>query len=78
MVPSCTEMETTGNHAQKGSKSELLGKLTSFEEEFQRDMITLLSTYSGKINKHMVDLSVEVIDLQDKLLVQQRLVINCL
>ena len=63
------KMDSAGarNHAQTGSKSELLGKLTSFEEEFQSDMTTLLSEYSGKINKHLVDLAIEVFDLQEKL-----------
>ena len=40
----------------KDSKSELLRKLTLFGEEFQREMINLLTSYNGKINKDMVDL----------------------
>ena len=53
---------------QKYSKSELLGKLLSFREEFEREMLNMITSYSGKINQDVSDLVDEVCDLQKKLL----------
>ena len=52
---------------QNDTKSELLKKLSSFREEFQREMVNLITSYSGKIDNDMSYLADEVCDLQEKL-----------
>ena len=50
----------------KDSRGELHKRLFSFGEEFQRDMVTLITSYSDKISKDMIKMADEVSDLQEK------------
>ena len=55
------------NRAKKSAKVKLLRKHYLLVEEFQRQMVDIITSYNGNINKDVVDLAEKVCYLQDKL-----------
>ena len=54
-------------HTQKVSNDEMHKKFSLLGKGFQTEMVNLITSYNGKINKEMIDLADEICDLQEKL-----------